>query len=134
MRESKMHFEQIPVEVVKKIAYEFHDKEFHDKEFHDEELNDDVAGNHNPLTEASPSKLRPQRSASLRTQRPAVLTMQLPQHGINCSICGKPVALETAKTDEAGHAAHGECYLLKLGIDADRNSGQASKQVQRGTP
>jgi hypothetical protein len=31
-----------------------------------------------------------------------------------CSICDKPVPLETCKTNEAGKAVHGECYVLKL--------------------
>jgi hypothetical protein len=31
-----------------------------------------------------------------------------------CSICYKPVPLETCKTDEAGKAVHEECYALKL--------------------
>jgi len=33
---------------------------------------------------------------------------------MNCSICGKPIALEAAKTDEVGQAIHEECYLLKV--------------------
>jgi hypothetical protein len=56
--------------------------------------------------------------------------MQLLEPKINCSICNRPIALETAKTDEVGQAAHEECYLRKLGIKADRNSLQASEQVQ----
>ena len=115
MRESKTHFEQIPVELVKKIAEEFHD---------------DVAGNADGITRTSPCKLKPHRLASLGKERTAGLRMQLPESEINCSICGKPVALETAKTDEVGQAAHDECYLFKLGIKAGRNSVQASKQVQ----
>jgi hypothetical protein len=31
-----------------------------------------------------------------------------------CPICNKPVSLETAKADSAGHAIHGECYLAAL--------------------
>ena len=31
-----------------------------------------------------------------------------------CSICNKPVQLETSKTDENGSAVHEECYVLKL--------------------
>jgi hypothetical protein len=31
-----------------------------------------------------------------------------------CSICKKPVKLETAKTDELGKTVHEGCYLLKL--------------------
>jgi hypothetical protein len=31
-----------------------------------------------------------------------------------CRICGKPLALEAAKTDDDGHPVHEDCYLLKL--------------------
>lgn len=31
-----------------------------------------------------------------------------------CSICTKPVPLETCKTDEAGQAVHEDCYVLRL--------------------
>lgn len=31
-----------------------------------------------------------------------------------CSICNKPVTLETAKTNELGRAVHEECYVLKV--------------------
>jgi hypothetical protein len=31
-----------------------------------------------------------------------------------CSICGKPVTLETSKTDELGKAVHEGCYLVKI--------------------
>ncbi len=110
MRGAKTHFEQIPVSVVKKIAEEVHDV---------------VAGNDNAVTRTLPSKLKPHRLASLRKQRKARLTMQLPKPKLNCSICDKPVTLETAKTDEVGRAAHDECYLLKLGIKPDRKYLQA---------
>jgi hypothetical protein len=33
---------------------------------------------------------------------------------LTCAICRKPVAVETSKTDEHGHAVHEECYVLKL--------------------
>jgi hypothetical protein len=31
-----------------------------------------------------------------------------------CSLCHKPVPLDTSKTDEYGKAVHEECYLLKM--------------------
>ena len=31
-----------------------------------------------------------------------------------CSICGKPVVLETSKTDSHGEAVHEECYERKI--------------------
>jgi hypothetical protein len=31
-----------------------------------------------------------------------------------CSICSRPVPLETCKTDETGTAVHEECYVLTL--------------------
>jgi hypothetical protein len=33
-----------------------------------------------------------------------------------CSICNRPVKLETSKIDEAGKAVHEGCYLLKIGV------------------
>ena len=110
----KMHFEQIPVAVVRKIA---------------EEIYEDAAGNDNGVTRTLPSEVKPHRLASLRKQRKASLGMQRPESEINCSICDKPVAIETAKTDELGRAAHDECYLLKVGIGPDRNSAQGSEPV-----
>jgi hypothetical protein len=36
-----------------------------------------------------------------------------------CSICNKPVSLETSRADEHGNAVHEGCYLLKIsGIKA----------------
>jgi hypothetical protein len=32
-----------------------------------------------------------------------------------CSICEKPVKIETSKVDEHGKAVHDGCYLLKVG-------------------
>jgi len=37
-------------------------------------------------------------------------TQRLP----GCSMCNRPVLLETSKTDEYGQAVHEECYVLKL--------------------
>ena len=34
-----------------------------------------------------------------------------------CRICDKPVALETAETDDAGNAIHAECYALTLKLE-----------------
>ncbi|HLZ41137.1 MAG TPA: hypothetical protein VKQ11_09255 [Candidatus Sulfotelmatobacter sp.] len=31
-----------------------------------------------------------------------------------CLICNQPVPLETAKTNEDGHAVHEQCYLDKI--------------------
>jgi GAF domain-containing protein len=31
-----------------------------------------------------------------------------------CSVCNEPVKLETAKTNEDGHAVHADCYLAKI--------------------
>jgi hypothetical protein len=33
---------------------------------------------------------------------------------VTCVICSKPVALESAKVDEAGRPVHDTCYLLKI--------------------
>jgi hypothetical protein len=34
-----------------------------------------------------------------------------------CQICGKPVAVETSKTDENGRAIHEDCYVLKVKLE-----------------
>jgi hypothetical protein len=31
-----------------------------------------------------------------------------------CSICNKPIVLETSKTDENGKAVHEDCYIKRL--------------------
>jgi hypothetical protein len=33
-----------------------------------------------------------------------------------CSVCNKPVKLETSKIDELGKAIHEGCYVLKVGL------------------
>ena len=35
-------------------------------------------------------------------------------HILHCRTCGKPVAVETAKTDGDGQAVHDECYILSV--------------------
>jgi hypothetical protein len=35
---------------------------------------------------------------------------------INCSICHKPVDLETSKVDANGKAVHGGCYVLSVAV------------------
>ena len=87
MQNSKTYFEQIPVAVVKKIAEEFHD---------------DVAGNDCAVTRTSLSKLKPHRLALLGKNGKRGLTMQLPEPEMYCSICGKPIALETARQMKSG--------------------------------
>ena len=37
-----------------------------------------------------------------------------PPSPLVCAICQMPVAVETSKTDEHGHAVHEECYVLKI--------------------
>jgi hypothetical protein len=32
----------------------------------------------------------------------------------NCSVCERPVQLETSRVDELGKAVHEECYVLKV--------------------
>jgi len=32
-----------------------------------------------------------------------------------CSVCNKPITIETSKADEQGKAVHDGCYLLKIG-------------------
>lgn len=37
-----------------------------------------------------------------------------PSQNVRCSICEKPVSLESAKADEYGRTIHEECYALKM--------------------
>ena len=48
------------------------------------------------------------------------------QPKINCSICNKPVELETTKTDGRGKAVHEECYVLR---EALLNATQPTRSV-----
>ena len=40
-----------------------------------------------------------------------------------CRICGKPVAVETSKTDGDGQAIHEDCYLLKVKLEQASKDG-----------
>ncbi len=42
------------------------------------------------------------------------MTQPLPSPIPLCSVCGKPVALETSKTDDSGKAVHEECYTAQI--------------------
>ncbi|MGA7924538.1 MAG: hypothetical protein WCA20_00925 [Candidatus Sulfotelmatobacter sp.] len=46
-------------------------------------------------------------------QRRPQLVQDAP-HLPRCSLCDKPVLLETSKTDENAKAVHEECYVLKM--------------------
>jgi hypothetical protein len=54
------------------------------------------------------------------------MARSVPQE-INCSICNKPVDLETAKTDEDGKTVHGECYVAAMGL---QRLGQSIKPMR----
>jgi hypothetical protein len=44
-----------------------------------------------------------------------------------CRICGKPVAVETSKTDGDGQAIHEDCYVQKVKLEkASANGDQAN--------
>ncbi len=38
----------------------------------------------------------------------------IPSQVVPCSLCERPVSLESAKADEYGRAIHEECYALKM--------------------
>ena len=44
----------------------------------------------------------------------SLLATRVPLTALPCSICSKPVTVETAKTDCYGKAVHEECYLVSL--------------------
>jgi hypothetical protein len=55
------------------------------------------------------------------------IAVQLSDSEINCSICHKPLALETAKTDELGQGVHGDCYLISVGVKRDQRTRPSGK-------
>ena len=46
---------------------------------------------------------------------------------LECPLCNQPVPLESAKTDEHGHAIHEECYLLKVRLEGATASRTTAK-------
>ncbi|HEV2399378.1 MAG TPA: hypothetical protein VGS27_20695 [Candidatus Sulfotelmatobacter sp.] len=40
-----------------------------------------------------------------------------------CRVCGKPVPVETANTDDGGNAIHEDCYVLKLKLEQAGKDG-----------
>jgi hypothetical protein len=48
-----------------------------------------------------------------------------------CSICGKPVELETSKTDSNAEAVHEECYARKIESRKPPNPFRPSHDEQR---
>lgn len=50
------------------------------------------------------------------------------RHALQCHICRKPVAVETAKTDGQGQAVHEDCYILSL------TRKRAFASTRRGRP
>lgn len=57
------------------------------------------------------------------------MTTILPKPSLLCSICKNPVAVETSKADEYGHAIHEDCYILKLQLfQSSQSSRKPSTQ------
>ena len=109
MQKSKTHFEQIPLELVKKIAK-------------GDVPADNLDKNHGAVTtNSSWQREGPSHAFAAKTPKEH-LALQLPAQEINCSICRRPVSLETARTDEAGRAVHQECYLLRVATRTDPDS------------
>jgi len=48
-----------------------------------------------------------------------------------CRICGKPVPVSIANSDEDGMAIHEECYVLKVKFEQANRFEQASRDVLR---
>lgn len=50
---------------------------------------------------------------------------------IKCAICGKPVDLQTAKTNEIGKAVHDECYVLREALKRASQPIQTRRFINR---
>lgn len=46
-----------------------------------------------------------------------------------CAICGKPVSLEIAKTDEDARTVHEQCYVTKLKGAPPESKGAGSSNI-----
>ncbi len=53
------------------------------------------------------------------------------QPEFKCTICNKPIALETAKTDDDGRIVHGACYALRLAGLKPTDNPLASSMVEK---
>jgi hypothetical protein len=54
-----------------------------------------------------------------------------------CWMCGKPVSLETCKTDQHGKAVHEQCYVAKVkadGVASRRKLSEAKPPEGRRWP
>jgi hypothetical protein len=49
----------------------------------------------------------------------------------HCCVCGDPVDLRTAKTDEYGKANHEDCYVLRMRMNAVCSGPLRIRRVQR---
>ena len=83
------------------------------------------------LCEQAASEQDPEKFRSIVRQISVVLELKTARLGRNdphpsssapgfivCSLCRKPVPLESSKTDENGKAVHEECYMLMLRLKA----------------
>lgn len=106
----KIHFEQVPVKIVKKIARE----EFPEKSV---PSTSDVDAEPQEKTEINRMKANLERTGR---------RMKLSSATPTCSICGKPVPLESSKSDEYGQAVHEGCAVSRL---ASRNHSTLPTQT-----
>ncbi len=63
-------------------------------------------------------------TADLTVESEIKQSRRSPHHVLHCRTCGRPVAVETAKTDSDGQAVHEECYLVSV---RRRRSAEASR-------
>jgi hypothetical protein len=98
MAKLKTHFEQVPVEIAKRIARE--------------ELSGKRPGYANE-TAGLPARKAPSRSAS-QSENLRGRQMESPSVIPTCWVCGQQVQLETCKIDETGRALHESCAVARL--------------------
>jgi hypothetical protein len=70
----------------------------------------------------------------MSTSNPNPLRKEIPKKKspvLHCRICDKPVAVETAKTDGAGHAIHEVCYGLKVKLEQASQSEHMREAAAR---
>ncbi|HTS36974.1 MAG TPA: hypothetical protein VMH04_14975 [Candidatus Solibacter sp.] len=59
----------------------------------------------------------------MSTPFPRFPSNNAPASNLSCRICGKPLAINAAKTDADGKAIHEDCYVLKVKLERASHDG-----------
>lgn len=116
MRKTKTHFEQVPVKIAKKIAQ------------------GEVGEKNKPKKGEAPINDRGRKKevrskSQMEDAERQVHAMERDHGTATCRICGKPVPLESCKTDPEGRAVHESCVVRMLIAGAQKSVFAARTRV-----